>query len=498
MFPKEGFFAFFLFLIAWTVGVCPGQEVAIPPQRLPIPQPSSGILPVPVLSKSSTPSARRDRYIQPVQAVTAVTSEDCVIDMRSNSPLAWTFDQVISTMLISDPRLRIGKEDIRQARAEYWTSSLPPNPTFTAEGGTLPFSRHRITEETPGGPPELNLQVEFPIDWFLFAKRKAAINSAQWEVRQAQAEYADLVRERITETATLFYDVLEAKALLSVIFQDLNLLVRLENVAKSGVEAGGMPAVEQKRISLDLLQCRQELLETEKTLDILKVQLRAQCGCADYDPDFDITGDLDVPTVMTPMPLEEAFAMAQQNRPDIRALRITVSKSKADVCTENRNAYPEVSPFAGVTRQYQKAMGDEDYNGWGIGVTVTVPLFDRNQGNRAKARSALAQSNHRYRAGIVDLHAEIIEADRNLRTAHQQSHVFAAEEVRLSKQVRDIMIEGFKAGGRPLIDVLDADRSYRETVRLYISSRADCWRAWYIYNSVVGINSTNDVRSTAH
>ena len=423
----------------------------------------------------------------------------------TSSPSAWTFDQVISATLTSDPRLRIGNEEIRQARAEYWTSSLLPNPTFTAEGGALPFRRYGNGNgngdenggEYPGGPPELNFQVEFPIDWFLFAKRKAAMNSTQWEVHQAQAEYADLIRERITETATLFYDLLEAKALLDVTRQDVEILSRLEQIAKSGVEAGGLPAVEWKRISLDLLQSRQEVLEVEKNQDIFKAKLRAQFGSTDYDPTFDIIGDLDAPATMNPMQLEEAFTMALQNRPDLRAMRMQISKSRADVLMEKRNAYPEVATFASAGREYSVQAGhaDKDYNKWGVGVSVSVPLFNRNQGNRAKAKSALVQSNHQYQAGIVDLRAEIIEADRNLRTAHQQVHAFAAEEVRLAREIRDIMIEGFEAGGRPLIDVLDAERSYRETVRLFITSRADYWRALYIYNSVVGADSVNNVRT---
>jgi len=415
--------------------------------------------------------------------------------MPTVSPSAWTFDQVISAVLTSDPKLRIGKEDIRQAQAEYWSSSLLPNPELTVEGGALPFRRLEVGDYT-GGPPELNFSVEFPVDWFLFAKRKAAMQSAGWEVRQVQAEYADLIRERITESATLFYDALEAKALLDVAQQDVDILVNLEQVAKRGVEAGGIPTVEWRRISLDLLQCRQELIEAEKTLDILKAQLRAKFGGTDYDPNFDITGDLDAPATLNAMPLEEAFYMAQQNRPDIRALRMGVSKARADVHMENRNARPEVTAFAGMGREYSSLADpdDKNYNNWGIGLTVTVPLFDRNQGNRMAARSALTRSNREYQAGIVDLRVEIIEADRELRTAHQLAHTFATEEVRLSREVRDIMIEGFRAGGRPLIDVLDAERSYRETMRLFITNRADYWRAFYIYNSVVGVDSVRASR----
>ena len=345
-----------LFLVALPVGVCSAQEISAPPQRLHAPQPSSVTLPVPVLPKSLTPPVRRDRYIQPVQAVTptlapasAANTEDFFIDTKSNSPLAWTFDQVISAMLTGDPKLRVGKEDIRQAKAEYCTSSLLPNPELTMEGAAFPFKPTKRGEYT-GGPPEMNFNVEFPIDWFLFAKRKAEMNSARWEVRQAQAEYADLIRERIAETAITFYDVLEAKALLDIVRQDLEFSTRLEKMTKDGVTEGGIPSVEWKRITLELLQIRQELVETEKALDILKVQLRSQFGCTDYDPTFDITGSLDVPVDLDLMPLEAAFETARQNRPDIRALRMGIGKAKANVLVEKKNAYPEVMLGAGFGR----------------------------------------------------------------------------------------------------------------------------------------------------
>ena len=44
----------------------------------------------------------------------------------------------------------------------------------------------------------------------------------------------------------------------------------------------------------------------------------------------------------------------------------------------------------------------------------------------------------------------------------------------------------YNAGDRPLIDLLDAQRNYRETYRLYISARAGFWRAFYRYNAAIG------------
>jgi len=469
----------------------PRLILATPPANAPSRQILSGAE-QPRLATAPTPAPVRPvNLLAPIPSKTvppnAVAAEQLLTPR--DSPTAWTFNQVIATTLTSDPRLKVGKEDIRQAQAEYVTSSLLPNPDLTVEGAALPYRRLERGDYT-GGPPELNFQVEFPIDWFLFAKRKAEMNSARWEVHQAQAEYADLIRERIMETAIVFYDVLAAKAMLNIVRQDTELLIRLEAVAKEGVTAGGLPAVEWKRIRLELMQSRQELIEAEKELDVLKAQLRSQFGSTDYDPSFDITGSLDVPAVLDLMPLEAAFATARQNRPDIRALRMGVSKAQADVLIEKRNVYPDVTLGAGMGREYAVLMEEEkNYNNWGIGLTVTIPLFDRNQGGRLAARSALTQRNRELQAGIADLRAEVVEADRELRTAHQLSNVIATEEVTLSREIRDIMVEGFQAGGRPLIDALDAERSYRETVRTFVTSRANYWRAFYTYNSVVGIQA---------
>jgi len=330
---------------------------------------------------------------------------------------------------------------------------------------------------------EFTIQAEMPLDWFLFAKRAAEMNSARWEVRHSQAEYADLVRQRITETAIEFFDVLEAKALLAVAQQDLEFLTRIEQVTQRAVEAGGIPPLELDIVRLELFRSRQELLKAESELNIAKAMLWAQFGRTDRDPNFTVRGNLGAPLTPVPFSVEEAFRLAQENRPDIRALRFQVSKAQADRVVERRNAFPEVSMFGGYINEHLET-GREP--GWGIGLSVTVPLFDRNQGGRAGAQAALARSSQELRMGMIDLRAEVEEADQLLRTAYRKASSLAEEELRLATRVRDSIIRSYEIGGRPLIEVLDAERAVRETYQLYISSRADYWRAMYIYNSVIG------------
>jgi cobalt-zinc-cadmium efflux system outer membrane protein len=397
-----------------------------------------------------------------------------------------TLDQVINTTLLADPKLRAGFEAINQANADALTASLKPNPTLFTDGQLLPLTRpFTVTEQ--GGPPQQDVNVSYPIDWFIFGKRAAAMASAALGVRVSEADYADLVRTRVQEAATDYYDVLEAKSLLGLARQDVENLERVEASTARAVAAGGKPQVDLNRVRLDLLQSRQTLREAELTLATAKAKLRAVMGRADADPAFDVAGSLDAPPTVEAPPAEDAFAAAMQNRPDLQSLRWKLSQANADITVAERKKYPAVAPQFGFTRQYQeKAIGFPDASSWSAAITADLPFFDRHQGDRRKARSVAAQRQYELRSGEVDLRAEIETVVQELRTARAKTEAAGGSQLKLATEVRDSITKAYQEGGRPLLDVLDAERNYRDTYRSYISSRATYWRAVYKFYSAVG------------
>ena len=266
-------------------------------------------------------------------------------------PMGMSLDQAIAATLLADPKIRAGLESTHQACADLLTSSLPPNPTLLTDGLFLPL--RPLTPVLPGGPPQMDVEVGYSIDWFLFGKRAAAMASASLGVRQSQADYADLIRQRATATALAFYDVLEAKSLLDLARQDTENLTRLEAATRRAVDAGGRPVVDLNRVRLDLLKSQQDLREATSALAVAKAKLRAQFGRHDADPSFDVAGNLDAPLTAQPLAIEDAFTLAEQNRPDIQSLRLQFSKAQADAVVEERKAYPQITPQFGYTRQYQ-------------------------------------------------------------------------------------------------------------------------------------------------
>jgi outer membrane protein, heavy metal efflux system len=204
-------------------------------------------------------------------------------------------------------------------------------------------------------------------------------------------------------------------------------------------------------------------------------------------PGLDIDGSLqDVPSI-EPLPVEEAFAVAQENRPDIKSLRWKVDAAKADIVVEDRKACPDVTPLIGFTRQYQKnTIGFPDASSYIVALTTSLPIYNRNQGNRAKAQALAAQSQYDLQTGVVALRAEIVQVTKEVETAAANARAVAGQQLQLARQVRDSLNAAYEVGGRPLIDVLNAQQDYQQTFQLYINTRASLGRATVRYWATLG------------
>jgi cobalt-zinc-cadmium efflux system outer membrane protein len=422
--------------------------------------------------------------VDPLPSPRPVLPSDVNIQTTTNE---LTLDQAINMTLLADPQIRAGFEAINQANADVLTATLRPNPELLVGQTLLPLTRP-FTEEEQGGPPQLDVFVTYPIDWWLFGKRAAEMASAARGVRVSEAEFANLIRERVVETAVAFFDVVEADGLLEVARLDVETLEQIEERLRQAVEAGGLPRVELDRIRIELLGSHVELREAEAARTAAVARLRSLMGYTQADPAFEVA-PLRLEESLPPDPpeVEESLTIALENRPDLEALRRRVDQARADTLVEYRNAYPEVRSQLGYTRQFQqRAIGMPDASSWGVGVEMTLPIFDRNQGNRLRAASVLAQTRFELQAGLVELRAEVETATAELRAARANTELISREQLQLATDIRDSISKAVEIGGRPVIDILDAQRTFRETYRAYTTTRANYWRALYRFQGTLG------------
>lgn len=403
---------------------------------------------------------------------------------RAETAAGLSLDQAIQAALQADPQIKAGLESVRQAEADLVSAGLLPNPEVTADLLMMPWGKpFRPTKQ--GGPSQTDFMVNFPIDWFLFGKRAAAIVTAQKGVDVATAQFADLVRQRIAGVIAAFYDVLETEEQLELAREDLDNLSQVERITANRVELGGVGTIELDRVRVSIYGSQREARSREASLANALSRFFAFLGHTDAAR-LEPKGDLDVPEPAAPLSAEAAYALARENRPDLIALERQIAQASAGVALEESRAYPEVRPMFGYTRQFQHEMGFPDADSWNIAVQMTVPVFDRNQGNIAKAKSLQTQAELSLDAQNIALRAEIEQAAKSYQAARDALALDDPGQLEAAKNVRDKIRAAYELGGKPLIEVLDAQRAYRETYRLHIASRSGYWHSLHALNAAVG------------
>jgi cobalt-zinc-cadmium efflux system outer membrane protein len=401
-------------------------------------------------------------------------------------PSVVSLADVIQETIVYNLRLRVGMEKVQAARADLTTSSIIPNPSLQLDRQFL--TNNNVFRDNPNiGPPQYDAQVSFPLDWYVYGKRVAAMEASRLGVDVAAADYADAVRKQIAATLDAVYDVLEAKSLLKLFQEDLDELKQIEKIIAERIKLGGGAAVDLDRIRLAVYDSQREVRRRELTLFAARSKLRPLLGRLRPDPNFDVAGELGVSATLPPPALVDALSLAEQNRPDILSDRRDIERAQAAVASEERKAYPQLSFQTGVSYQqtkfYTGLSGRPTVDLW---LTTGLPFTDRNQGGIAKAMSDLRNKFMTLQADLADLRAEVEQTLETYRVALATITADDPATLKSAREYRDRIRAAYNEKGQTLLSVLDAQRAYRERVRASLSSQADYWRALNHLNAALG------------
>jgi cobalt-zinc-cadmium efflux system outer membrane protein len=397
-----------------------------------------------------------------------------------------TLDEAVDEALSQAPEVLAGLETVIQSRADLKTASLYPNPNLSLGTTLQPAPGTRFTPTNPGGPPQYMVDLSIPLDPLVFGKQAAGIESARRAADVAGADLADLKRMRAGDVASAFFDVLLAKALLALVQEDLENLKRVETLTRRRVELGGAPAVDLDRARLAVATSQQDVRSAQTADAAARAVLRSLLGRTGAEPAFDVVGSLEVPKPLAPPELEKLLDSAETSRADIVSLRRQVERWLAEARSQNRQALPQLSISGGYIYQVQEPVGLKNLNEWEATIGVSLPLFDRNQGNIAKAESQARQAGFSLDARRAAVRAELAQQLSAFGAAYQAVLAEDRTQLEAAKSVRDRMEAAYQAGGRTVLELLDAERAYRDAQRLHIAVQSAYWHALHRINAAAG------------
>jgi outer membrane protein, heavy metal efflux system len=352
-------------------------------------------------------------------------------------------DEAVALALRENPTLRAKQSEYRATQAQEITAGLRPNPvaSYNAEqlGNRNVDPQHTVTL---GQPIELG------------GKRQRRLDSARAASRVTSAELDDVRRQVVAQVKKAFTDVLLARATLDLSADNLKTLDETERLQRIRAEKGDISELELTRIQVQRFAFERDVTDARQALATARVALRAAIGPDAVSPELAVDGALDFREVAL-----DASALrrrALDARPDLRAAEAARARARADRELARANAWWDVTPQV----EYQRIGSD---NTFGLGVSVPLRVFDRNQGEVARTRAEVDRADALREAAALQV---LTEVDAALAAVvNQREKVVLLRDTYLPKaqRARDTVETAYRRGGVSLLDFLDAQRSYRET-----------------------------------
>ena len=379
-----------------------------------------------------------------------------------------TLDDALSLALARNPLLIAHAWEMRSAEAHRTQQGAFPNPGLEVEvadiGGTGDRARLDAAETTV----LIEQELEIP------GKRSSRKRAASMEVDLAGWDYEAARLDLITDVTRRFVATLAAQERLRLANEIV--LVQEKTLATVGmrVDAGKDPPIEKTRASVSLSAARIGLGQAERDLQSARHRLAETWGA--WNPLFErVEGDLG--KVMSPPSLASLIALVEQN-PDIARWRAEKAYREARIDMEASAAIPNPTLFGGY-----KHFHVEDGHAYILGLSIPLPLFDRNRGALSEAKYNLARSEAENRAAEAGAHAALAAAYHEITETFSTVGTLRTEILPGAEEAFHITLEGYRDGKFPYLMVLDAQRtlfeamgSYTAALEAYHISRAELER----------------------
>ena len=429
-----------------------------------------------------------------LSCVTAYAQKDAPPPERPDIPRdgALSLRNAIELALQENPGLAAFALDIRAADARVRQAGLLPNPELSMEIEGIrwapgPAERSYSRSFSPSGTgwertkkegahsgfheSEFTISIAQAIE--LGGKRSKRIAVARQEKQLVLWDYEAARADVVAETGNAFVRLLAAQKNLRLQKELMDLAGEVAHVAELRVEAGKASPLESTKAEVVLAATKVKYEQAVHSLHAARVRLSTTWG--ETAPRFDeAAGSLDAVHVL---PGIDALAQRLDRNPDMARWASEIAFRDAGFALERSRRFPDLSlEFgfktsglagrktrsygSGASRAWKESGYDADVdNTFVAGLSIPLPIFDRNQGNIAVAEAMAAKAGKLRRETEVLLHAALVQAHEEAAAALAAVEILRSESLPKAGDVYRKTQIGYREGKFDYLNVLDAQRT---------------------------------------
>jgi cobalt-zinc-cadmium efflux system outer membrane protein len=396
----------------------------------------------------------------------ALTGAICLLLSRvgsgQNTATLVDLDTAIQLAVAHNHSLKATRTQILQSQAQEITANLRPNPTFGADNQFIPFFS---PQDFSGTNTDQVQQFDVGLS-YLFErghKRQRRLKAAQDATAVTRAQVTDAERTLTFNVSQQFISVLLAESILKLALEDLKAFQQTVDISEEQLKVGFIGEGDYLKIRLQLLQFQTDVSSAKLAKVQALVGLRELLGYDGVPEHFDVAGDLTYQSLKAG--LDDLKLQALRERPDFKAAELGVTAAQSQILLAKANSKVDVTGTYNVDHVAGETTGS-------IFASFPLAIFDRNQGEVARTRYALTQSQEQQQSASDAVLSDVSNAYEAVKSNDEVVQLYTSGYLKQAQDSRDISEYAYKRGAASLLDFLDAERSYRATQLAYRQSLA--------------------------
>jgi cobalt-zinc-cadmium efflux system outer membrane protein len=409
-----------------------------------------------VFAQSSDESFASDRVSQTRQAAATILPPSPL--PIEAAPSAYTLEQLLRLALENNPRLAQAEFVIEAARGRALQAGLYPNPIVAV-------NLDELGDRT--GPQGINTIPLVTQEIVTGGKLGLSRAAAMKEVDQATFALATRRAELLAAVRSALFDVLTLKRRIELLDELRGISQKSVKHTKELIKAKQATQLDVVQLEVEAERFRAEFEAAEQELPAAFRRLAAVVGVKDLER-APIAGSLD--DAIPDYELDRLRKYVLNVHPDVFAAQAGLEKAKLAWARANADVIPNVTISGGYVRQNQN--NSNDYT---IGVSVPVPVWNRNQGNIQSTQAQIGEATREINRVENDLTERAATAYRDYAAARKRAERFAEVQKKAEEAYKLIVEE--KNFSLSAVQRLVAQQAVAQARLEYVKSRGEAWRA---------------------
>ncbi|WP_333873506.1 TolC family protein [Methylobacter sp.] len=386
--------------------------------------------------------------------------------------LAITEQQAVALFYQRNLGLIAANFNIEDAQAQEVIAAAIPNPVFSFTISSLNpnmFRQQYSNTPLPAISPQIQQLIETA------GKRRLRIESSGLATEAVNFDLKDTVRVLTNAVRRSYYSLLLAQKMAKVAadnFERYREILRVNNIR---LKVGDISATDFTRIEVESLKAQGDQDQAKTALNQARADLLLLLGWPENSLEISaVEAWPEANPGIAKAGQDQLAEQALERRPDLQAARVRIEQAGKMLTLANRLAIPDVT----VSAFYQRDPGNFFTDSGGVGVSVPLPLFYRQEGEISRARVGLSSAELVLKQTEQGVRAEVMKALSAWQSADAIAQRFETAVVKRIEMLRKAQEIAYQKGAVGLLDLIDAERNYKAMMLDYYTALANRSNAW--------------------